>query len=99
MRRANYHGAVAIRVPLNEAEKISKILAGAKDVERVETLSKLNGSAQLRVTPKSGKQIAADVAALLREKALPIDELYVERGRLDEVFRQITTSETGASNA
>ena len=99
MRRANYHGAVAIRVPLNEAEKISKILAGAKDVERVETLSKLNGSAQLRVTPKSGKQIAADVAALLREKALPIDELYVERGRLDEVFRQITTSDQGGKNA
>jgi ABC-2 type transport system ATP-binding protein len=99
MRRADYHGAVAVRVPVKEAEKISKILAGAKDVERVETLSKVNSSAQLRVTPKTGKQIAADVAALLREKALPVDELYVERGKLDDVFRQITTSDQGGNHA
>ena len=49
----------------------------------------------------------ADVAALLRAQQIPIDELYVERGRLDEVFRQITTSDEqkrqtnreGAANA
>ena len=42
---------------------------------------------------------AAEVAALLRAQNIPVDELYVERGRLDDVFRQITMPKDGGSDA
>jgi len=42
---------------------------------------------------------AAEVAAVLRAQNIPVDELYVERGRLDEVFRQITMPQDGGHNA
>ncbi len=43
--------------------------------------------------------IATDVASLIREKAIVVDEIYVERGKLDDVFRQITTPEQDAGHA
>jgi ABC-2 type transport system ATP-binding protein len=42
---------------------------------------------------------ATEIAAVLRAQNIPVDELYVERGRLDDVFRQITMSEEGNNNA
>jgi ABC-2 type transport system ATP-binding protein len=49
--------------------------------------------------PRNGTAIATDVAALLREKSIPVEEMFVERGKLDDVFRQITTSDVGAGHA
>ena len=49
--------------------------------------------------PASTAAIATDLAAFIRQKAIEVDELYVERGNLDDVFRQITTSDDGAARA
>ena len=42
--------------------------------------------------PKAGAVIIDEVAAILREAAVPVDEIHLERGRLDDVFRQITAA-------
>lgn len=99
MRRVPYHGAVAIRVAESGVGAARTALGALDCVSTVEIVSKANGHAQLRALPKSGRSIAPDVAACLREKAIPIDELFVERGKLDDVFRQITTAGEGASHA
>lgn len=93
MRRVAYHGAVAIKAAAGDAEKITKALGALKDVVKVETLGKSDGRVQLRALAKDHKPIVADVAALLREKSLNVDELFVERGKLDDVFRQLTANE------
>jgi gliding motility-associated transport system ATP-binding protein len=95
MRRAPNHGAVAIRVAEELAAAVVKSLSGHAGVARVETVGKLNGHVSLRAIPANGRAIATDVASLLREKAVPVDELFVERGKLDDVFREITTFEQG----
>ena len=77
----------------------SSALAAAKGVAKVETVSAANGTSQLRAFPKNGAVIATDVASLIREKAIVVDEIYVERGKLDDVFRQITTPEQDAGHA
>jgi ABC-2 type transport system ATP-binding protein len=69
-----------------------RLLREALVVGDVETLGKVNGHIHIRALPRTGTLAASDVAALLRAQQIPIDELYVERGRLDEVFREITTS-------
>ncbi len=93
MRRVPYHGAVAIRLAAQHSKVAITALSAHTDVACVETLEKANGHVALRAIPKNGKTIATDIASLLRDKALPVEELFVERGKLDDVFRQITTTE------
>jgi ABC-2 type transport system ATP-binding protein len=54
---------------------------------------------QLRAIPKNGAGIVTDVASVIRQKALTVDEIFVERGNLDDVFRQITSSDLDNRNA
>lgn len=100
MQRLHYHGAVSFKVAAERADAAIRVLSSAGGiVERVETVGKPNGHAHLRAIPKNRKEAADHVAALLRAKEIPVDELYVERGRLDDVFRQITSPNKDEANA
>jgi gliding motility-associated transport system ATP-binding protein len=98
MRRLPYHGAIALRVPAERAKAVANALSSFAGVSAVETVSSANGRVQLRALPRNGAAIAADLAAFMRQRSIEVDELFVERGNLDDVFRQITTSDTGASH-
>jgi ABC-2 type transport system ATP-binding protein len=93
LHRIRYHGAVSIRIPAERSDAAIQLLKDAQGVAGVEMLGKANGHMHIRALPRKGVLETAEVAALLRAQQIPIDELYVERGRLDEVFRQITTSD------
>ena len=58
-----------------------------------------NGRLQLRAIPKNGAGIVTDVASAIRQKAVAVDEIFVERGKLDDVFRQITSSDLDERNS
>ena len=98
-RRMPYHNAVAIKVDAARADAIANALSALSSIERVERLPAVNGHIQLRAMPRNGTAIAADVAALLRDKSITVEEMFVERGKLDDVFRQITTSDVGTGHA
>jgi len=93
------HNAVAIRLSNGDLEKTKKALDGLEAIEKVETVSEADGVTRLRAVPVNGKSIAGDVAQCLTSNAVHAEELYVEQGSLDDVFRQITTSDTGGANA
>ena len=100
--RLPYHNAVAIRLADKDADAVAAALRALANVERVDRVAApANGGAQLRVTPKRAARgtLAAEVAALIRDQALPIAELFVERGKLDDVFRRITTQEGQSSTS
>jgi ABC-2 type transport system ATP-binding protein len=99
MRRVPYHGAVAIRVAPDRADKVISALKGHKGIARVDTISKAGGRVLLRAMPLNGALIATDVGAALSEKKVAVDEIFVERGKLDDVFRDITTSGGSSSDA
>ena len=99
MRRVPYHGAVAILVAADKADAVKGALAALTGIDRIETLAATNGQLQLRALPKNGAAIVTDVASVIRQKSLIVDEVYVERGKLDDVFRQITTSDLDKSHA
>ena len=48
---------------------------------------------RLQVYPVDDALLAAPVSQLAREKDWAVEELHVERGRLDEVFREITSGD------
>jgi ABC-2 type transport system ATP-binding protein len=98
-RRMPYHNAVAIRIAVSEAERLAGALAALAGVAKVERVDAMNGHIRLRALPKPGVTIAADVGALLRDQSIVVEELLIERGKLDDVFREITTSREGARHA
>jgi ABC-2 type transport system ATP-binding protein len=98
-RRMPYHNAISLRVSANAAPGLRAELKKLATVAKVETLSKSNGSVRLRALPDGGGAITADIAEIVNKKRIPVEEMVVERGRLDDVFREITTSDTGGSHA
>ena len=44
------------------------------------------------IFPREGRPIIAEVTDLVRAARWPVTALRLERGRLDEVFRDITTA-------
>ena len=98
-RRMPYHNAVAITVDAARADAVASALSALSSIERVDRLPSANGRIQLRAMPRNGTAIATDVAALLRDKSITVEEMFVERGKLDDVFRQITTSDVGSGHA
>ena len=97
--RVPYHNAVMLRTTPDCAELVKQRVEALQEVAKVETVGKPNGSIRLRAFPSKGVAIAPRIANLLRDNSLPIDEIYIEQGKLDDVFRQLTTSDNGAHNA
>jgi gliding motility-associated transport system ATP-binding protein len=98
-QRLPYHNAVAVTVPADTASAAldaMKVVSGVRDVEEV---SRANGHARLRALSAGDGEIIGGVSAALRDKSISVDQIYIERGRLDDVFREITTSDSGASAA
>ena len=96
MGRLPYHNAISVRVPSSRAEAVSNALSEFAAIERVETVGTTNGRVQLRAHPRKGAPAADELATLIRNRLIEVEEVAVERGNLDEVFRQITTSDTGS---
>ncbi len=85
-----YHNAVSLAVA--ELDDAVEAVSQLSDVLKVEVARE---SRRLIAIPRAGKSPYGAIAELSRQKGWAVDELAVERGRLDEVFRQITTGTEG----
>jgi ABC-2 type transport system ATP-binding protein len=90
--RARNHGAISIRVPEAEAARIASALSAISEVAGVETIEKIDGHIRLRALPKGAVSPATAISDLIRRESLSVEEIYIERGKLDDVFREITMS-------
>ena len=99
MRRLPYHNTIALRVVTERAEAVTKTLSEFAAIAKVERVGAANGRVQLRAVPSAKAPIPAELASLIRTRLIEVDEVEVERGNLDDVFRQITTSDAGTSHA
>jgi len=85
--RSSRHNAVSLRlseVPFADAQ------TRLASLDRVRTVED-TGDGGLRVVPRDGAFILPEVGQLAMKQGWHVDELQVESGRLDEVFREITT--------
>jgi ABC-2 type transport system ATP-binding protein len=92
--RSRFHQAVSLTTtnPLYAKEALGRL----EDVAKVEI-----DAQDQRVTafPKPGRAIFPAVSELIRTQNIPVSELALERGRLDEVFRAITGADAVHSEA
>ncbi len=83
-QRSRHHQAVSL--VMNAEIDVSSLrgLPGVADVQTDES------GQQVTVFPANGQAIFPHVQALVQEKGWQVEAMHVERGRLDEVFREIT---------
>ncbi|GMU42732.1 MAG: hypothetical protein AMXMBFR25_07180 [Lysobacterales bacterium] len=87
--RSRYHGAVTVRADDLDAMKASLAKVGGVDEVLVDLEDKV-----VTAFPCKGQAIFGPITRLIQDQKLPVHEVLLERGRLDEVFRTIT--QTGA---
>ncbi len=90
MARSRLHNAVTVSVEGADADAARAALAALEGVAGVEVLEALDGRLTLQARPADGASLAAPVSALARDHGWRVHALSVERGRLDQVFRDIT---------
>ena len=83
---------VKTKVPFEEFE------AAVRTIRQAERIEKRNDVFAVIPSPK-GNGLAGEVKALFKSKNWDFDEFYIDKGRLDEVFRTITTTETDNGQA
>ena len=86
-----YRNAITLSVSGVNAETLLEDLNGLEQVYSVERLEDMpNGTITVRVFPKDRESISSELEKFLKKKKMSIEQFFVERGRLDEVFRKLT---------
>ena len=91
--RSRLHNAVTVALRGVDGADPAQTLGALVGVASVEPLAAADGAVRFRLYPKDGRALATAVGHAAQQHGWEIDELYVEHGRLDEVFRTITTAE------
>ena len=86
-----YRNAITLSVSGVNAETLLEDLNGLEQVYSVERLEDMpNDAITVRVFPKDRESISSELEKFLKKKKMSIEQFFVERGRLDEVFRKLT---------
>ena len=93
LSKSIYHNAINLKVSVKSNQNVQQILLGIPSVERVEIQSSNHQTLSFVILAKQGKPILDEVKERLYQNNVKIVEMYVEKGRLDEVFRQMTIVE------
>ncbi|HYW04882.1 MAG TPA: ABC transporter ATP-binding protein [Gammaproteobacteria bacterium] len=95
--RSALHNAVTVTLVGADPEQAQEMLGQISQVKRVERLDAPEGQLRLRLYPSQHKPFVNQVSVTAQQQGWEISELLVERGRLDEVFRDITLPLSKAS--
>ena len=88
--KSSTHNAVIIKVSGVVDDALRTGLGSIQGVDRVEAVG---SESVLMLVPASGGSIIEDVSLFVRDQNIDVDELYVERGHLDQVFRELTNAQ------
>ena len=91
--RSRFHNAVTLSV-VRDSLAAQRELATLPGVDAVDINTDSSGNTRLTVVPKAGENVINTVNEFLAERGWTTQEFRVESGRLDEVFRTITTQKS-----
>ncbi|WP_026377255.1 ABC transporter ATP-binding protein [Aestuariibacter salexigens] len=84
LQKSRYYRAVSLRL------SYSADITGLAELDGVADMQVEQESGQVTLFPEPGKEILHHVTEHVQRHKLPVDTLFIEQGRLDEVFREIT---------
>ena len=89
--RSRFHNAVTLR--LDRTVDIASAMDALKKLEDVDHVEAGEIGRSVTAFPSEGKTILDSVNRLANEKGWNLEQLHLESGRLDEVFRTVTEQE------
>lgn len=93
--RSRYHNAVTVTVETAQVGNISAALREIPEVVEVEIANRTTSTARLTALSRDGHVLFATIQQIAQRQQWPVQEMFLESGHLDEVFRSITTGATG----
>ncbi|HEX4303816.1 MAG TPA: ABC transporter ATP-binding protein [Rhizomicrobium sp.] len=97
LARSRYHNAVTIALPASARDTAAARLKTLPSVASVEIEPRGDGTIQFTAFPRNGALPIEDISALAVAEKWDVKELHAEAGRLDDVFRAITTHDAARS--
>jgi ABC-2 type transport system ATP-binding protein len=91
LARSRHHNAVTLTVAAKDAADIARKLRTIPVIATIEQVATSDTDVQLTAFPKSGAMLIEDIGRMAADDEWDVKELYAEPGRLDDVFRAITT--------
>jgi ABC-2 type transport system ATP-binding protein len=99
LARSRYHNAVLITVPESQRDAVTARLKALPNAASVEALGREAGLVQMTAFPRKNALLIEEVSALAIREKWDVRELHSDAGRLDEVFRSITTPDSARLKA
>lgn len=99
LARSRYHNAVTIALPASLRDAAAAKLKALATVSGVDVETGGDGTVRFTAFPRNGALAIEDVSALAVAEKWDVRELRAEAGRLDEVFRAITTHDAARPKA
>ncbi len=91
--RSALHGAVSLTLEQTDPERFLSCIRSVEGVRDTKILDHADNTLNVRIFPVSPDTLIADrIMAALSADRFTVKSLFVEQGRLDEVFRTITTA-------
>lgn len=94
MARSDLHGAISITLRKAPGKNLAEALMGADDIRRQELTSETDTHVTVRLFPKTPGRLQDGgtdrIVRRLVEYGFSVEGCFVEKGRLDEVFRRVT---------
>ena len=88
--RSDLHGAISLALEPMAPEPVLECIQGLDGVKRAEILSN-DGLLKIRVYPHTvGTATTGQIISAMKQNDFPVASVFVEQGRLDDVFRTIT---------
>jgi len=91
-RRSGFHNALSLSLKTSTAAGAGDALAGLAGVARVEIEGESEGLTHYLLFPQNSDSILREVSDHVYGEGWEVEHLHVNPGRLDDVFRDITTT-------
>lgn len=97
LARSRYRNAVTLTVPAGAAARIQNRLSGIENVAGIEATSASEGNIRITAFSRSGALLIEHISAAALREDWPLLSLTAETGRMDDVFRALTTHDGEAA--
>lgn len=87
-RQSRHHNAICLQLA-QEHESAQQALASIDKIENVEALP----DRSFMLFPQEGQMLLPEVVRWLDDKQWEVENIHLEKGRLDDVFRQVTRAQ------
>ena len=96
INKSRFHNAVTLK--FDRSSNVGEIAEELRKLPDVDHLEVNDKARSLTAFPKSGQLILAKVSDLASARDWHLEKLHLESGRLDEVFRTITSPESATGS-